>query len=124
MSKKLTAAIEQQGISVPSTLPKHSALVNKIQLLLENEAIAPLETASDHFGRADELFKAIHDTARMVIDDRSQQVNARLMLLRIASLAKTGSYQTADIENLTDVCRESLRDQHMPIILAAVGGES
>lgn len=124
MSKNLIAAVEQQGSPTPTTLPKHPVLVNQIHLLIENEMLLPLGSAADHLNQIDVLFRTIRDIASAPVDARADANVLRLALIQITSLCSTGSYQASDIANYVDCMCESARDDHMPTILAAVGGEA
>lgn len=122
MSKQLTAATGQQGCSTPINLPKDHIQVKEIEDLIQNEMLLPLDSSTEHFSQLEVLFQTIRDIARAPIDARADDDTMRGALMRIESLAKSGSYQAADIGNWIDGMHESARDEHMPAILAAVGG--
>lgn len=118
MSKQVIAAIEQQGCYTPITLPKQSILVNQIHALIESQLLLPMDSGADHFAQLEVLFKTIRDIASAADDSGLQSA-----LLNIKSLAKSGAYQAAEIGNFIGVGCDTARHEHMPTILAAVGGE-
>lgn len=124
MSKHVIAVVEQQGISTPCTLANTPESVKDYGRILEDRMLMPMSEATRNLSDLAELFKVIRDMAKASTTYPQDAQRSANTLTQIISLANIGACRADDIGNFIDCEHEVARDDCVPALLKALGGEA
>lgn len=131
MSKKI-APTRGEGITTSAILAEPptsgtarefsvATFAKALDTTVTNAAVNPMQTAVDAFGWLSTLQATIKEIAEEGARNRLETPNGACgALSRIQTLADIGHYLADDIGDHIDCVKESLRDEHLPALLAAL----
>lgn len=102
---------------------KRDAFAKHLDALMADKAIDPMRDAVTAFDWLDTLAAVIKDVAEGGLNKPNSSASCgseRKALHQITHLAAIGSYLAANFGNTLDADQESLSDEHLPRLLAAL----
>lgn len=93
-----------------------------IALLIDDQAVLPLQASSTALDWLAETFRTIKDIVSAPMRTSDGHNDHVIAMMRVRTLADMGMVMAEDYSNRADCAAEAMQEEHKPAIIDALGG--